>query len=716
MLGWLAAAALPIVIHLWNKRKYREVPWAAMEYLLAAIRKNSRRIQVEQWLLLVVRTLIVALVVLAMSEPFLERMGLSFIAGTRTLKVFVIDGSYSMAFKPADRSRFERATAFVHQIVEDSPQGDGFTLVLMADPPVTVVGKPAMEKREFFDELQNLKLPHTGGDLSATLAKVEEILKTARTSGLDRAEVYFLTDLGRTSWSPDQLTADFGQRVDRLGQKAALVVLDLGQGSTENLAITQVSVDEPYATVDRDVSISATIRNFGTQPRLRHLVEMFVNGRRVNDTMVDVQPGETTTATFRHRFEATGANMIEVRLGPDSLDIDNHRWLALPVKQQLRVLCIDGKPAGDGISGAADYVMLALNPNSNDPTSRWPIRPEVASESALLERDLSQYDAVFLCNVGQFTSSEARVLANYAKNGGGLILFLGDRVQTGRYNRELGDSGVKLLPAEIGDLVSEAQYRFDPLDYRHPLIAPFKGREQAGLLTTPVYKYFKVKPQEKSQSQVALAFAQGDAAIVEKPFGRGRVILLATDGSLSSVDPASKSPWTAMSAWPSFVPLVQEMVALAAGSQLATQNVRVGDSLGDVVRSLASKQSLTMQTPAGKEEPLRLATDEDGSRWSFSETLTSGPYKVEFGGESSAGGKEESLYAVNLDTSESNLTRIDVAEMLPQFTTTVPSSADDASSADVARHSGLHRWMLYCVMTLLFLEVFLAWRAGSARA
>ena len=58
MLLWGLAALVPIVIHLWNRRRYREVPWAAMEYLLAALRRNSRRILVEQWLLLAIRTLI----------------------------------------------------------------------------------------------------------------------------------------------------------------------------------------------------------------------------------------------------------------------------------------------------------------------------------------------------------------------------------------------------------------------------------------------------------------------------------------------------------------------------------------------------------------------------------------------------------------------------------------------------------------------------------
>src|SRR6476620_7847254 len=70
MLGWLAAAAAPLLIHLWSRRKYRETPWAAITFLLAAMRRSSRRIQLQQWLLLAVRTLTIVLVVLAVAEPY----------------------------------------------------------------------------------------------------------------------------------------------------------------------------------------------------------------------------------------------------------------------------------------------------------------------------------------------------------------------------------------------------------------------------------------------------------------------------------------------------------------------------------------------------------------------------------------------------------------------------------------------------------------------
>ncbi len=751
MLGWLAAAAAPILIHLWNQRKYREVSWAAMEYLLAAMRKNARRIQLEQWLLLAVRTLLIVLLVLAVAQPFAEQLGLGFVTGQRTLKVLVIDGSYSMAYKPTDKSRFEKAKSLAAQIVSESRQGDAFALVLMAVPPSVVVGTPAMEAGTFLEEIENLKLPHGGGDLPATLGKVEEILARAEGNGLARNEVYFLTDLGRNTWLPDvaasdrrpapvvksadkitdktdfQKTADFAagaeslaafrERVDKLAQIASLIVIDLGQGGSENLAVVDMKTGEPFVTVGSEVGFEAQVRNFGQQPQNHHLAECFVDGRRVKEAYIDVAAGEQTPLAFNYRFENAGDHAVEVRLGPDLLDIDNHRWLSQPVKEYLRVLCVNGKPAGGGLSGATDYLVRALNPEE-DMTRRGVVRPEVVPESNLTERDLTRYDCIFLCNIGQFTGNEARLLDAYLQQGGGLVFFLGDRVQPDRYNQVLGgqshgtEKGVRVLPALIKGLVTESQYRFEPLEYRHPLVNVFKGREQAGLLTTPIYKYFRLELPPHSRAHVALGFEGGDPAIVEETRHRGRSILVATDGSLSSLDPVTKTPWTAWPTWPSFLPLVQEMLAEAVAGQQSEHNVLVGQPLGNVVEPSEVRAPLTLTTPDGRREELRATTDQDGTRWLFGDTLTSGIYTVEIG---SPVNRQE-IYAVNVDTAESNLARVDPQELPRGFTMNRQNDLDEPDSGVVGRRGGLHKMLLYGVLGLLFFETFLAWRFGNRRS
>src|SRR4029450_10706564 len=111
MLGWAAAALLPILIHLGSRRKFREESWAAMEFLLAAMRKNARRIQIEQLLLLAVRTAILMLLALALAEPQLSLLSAwtGITSGGHSHVVLVIDGSYSMDYRKDDKSRFDAA-------------------------------------------------------------------------------------------------------------------------------------------------------------------------------------------------------------------------------------------------------------------------------------------------------------------------------------------------------------------------------------------------------------------------------------------------------------------------------------------------------------------------------------------------------------------------------------------------------------------------------
>ena len=607
MLGWLVAAAAPVVIHLWNRRKYREVSWAAMEYLLAAVRKNSRRIRIEQWLLLAMRTSLIVLLVLAVAGPYLQSAGLAAGAGHPLLKVLVIDSSYSMGYKPTDKSRFERAKQLAAQIVDESTPGDGFALVQMSSLPRGAIATPTSIPKDVLGEIENLKLEHGGADLPATLAKVKDLIQQAAASDLrwSRCEIYFLTDLGQNTWIANIQTA-----AAELAKTASLFIVDLGQTDCENAAISSLRMMEPYATTSATLNFEAQIVNYGRQTH-RQPIQWWVDGQQEKEDFIDLAPGKQTSAVFQWRFEAPGDHAIEARLLGDALDVDNHRWLAVPVQGAVEVLVLNG----DGSDAAAKYLTKALNPEAEG--SQAPIHVHLAAENALLETNLSQYDAVFASNVAQFTAAEAQALARFVRAGGGLVLFLGDRVQAQRYNLELGGGrgGMEpILPVELlqstdqavgggNSAPGESQFSFGPLGYRAAIVAPFAGNERAGLLSTPISRYFRMKPLAAGggadSSRVALAIREtGDPAIVERTLGRGEVIVVALPASLNSVDPVSKAPWTLMPAWHSFLPLVQEILSQAVVAHLAGHNQLVGQPISGTAAT--SGESVSISPPAGE--------------------------------------------------------------------------------------------------------------------
>ena len=137
--GGLAWAALllisiPIIIHLINRRRFRRIDWAAMEFLLQALKKNRRRIRLESLILLALRILLIGLAGLALARPVLSGRGLAWLGGAfrSEEKIFILDDSFSMARREADRSAFDRASAALEtQVRRLAERGarDRFTLI-----------------------------------------------------------------------------------------------------------------------------------------------------------------------------------------------------------------------------------------------------------------------------------------------------------------------------------------------------------------------------------------------------------------------------------------------------------------------------------------------------------------------------------------------------------------------------------------------------------
>lgn len=716
MLGWLAAVAVPIAIHLWSRRRFREVPWAAMEYLLAAVRKTRRRLLLHQYLLLALRVLVLALVALAAAEPYLERYPLQAAPGQRTHRVLVLDGSYSMAYGPTDQSRFERAKQVAAQIVEQSPQGDGFTLVLMGAPSRVVVGRAAFESGSFLQEIDQLPQTHAGADLLQTLALVRQLIESVGREHprLGRHEVYFLTDLGRAGWAAEGDGASAGElqhRAAQLAQVARLVVIDLGQPKAVNAALVDLHAGQSLVTLSDRVQLTAQARQFGGAGPSRREIDLLLDGRRVGRQVVELEPGQQRAVRFTCRFESPGDHVLEARLQSDALELDNHRWLVLGVRASVAVLCVDGRPDGAG-EGSTFFLRRALAPEGNE---AGPIRVDVVPESVLSERDLSAYACVWLSNVAQFTPGEARLLARYLAGGGQLVFFLGDRVLADRYNRQLTASadsapgqstGVPILPATLGEVVDRAQ-GIDPLGYRHPAVRVFRGQEDTGLLTTPLQKYFRLHVPRDSAAQVVLGLTGGDPLVVEQPVGRGRVVLVAT---------AADASWSQWPRWPSFLPFVHELLAWALGTGQQHHNVLVGQTL-EGMRPASLSEPLRVTRPDGSRETLRPEAGQE--RWSYAETSASGVYSV---GPASPAVLPE-LFAVNLDTAESDLARVEPDELRQKVWPGVAWQYEtswenpEQAAAHVARPAaGLPVWILYVALVLMLAETFGAWRQGEVRA
>jgi hypothetical protein len=788
-LGALAAAAgavsVPIIIHLLNRRRFKIVTWAAMRFLLAAQRKNSRRMRLEQLILLAVRCLLVLLLVLAMASLmptaerfwrwlFPESVQYAHALGHRTHKIVVVDGSFSMATRLGDATAFERARGLAEQVVRDSSRGDGFSVVLMSAPPRRVVPEPSEDAAKVAKEIAGLRLPHGNADLVATLNTVESLVR-ASPEKFEQREVYFLTDLQKSTWVLRQ-PGTVASTLQKIQSRARTVFVDVGQDGINNLAVTSLTLGQPLATVGVTTPVTAVVHNFGAEARDGVRVELWVGKARaakdepplemrVAHQRVEKVPPGPNTFTFPYKFTSPGDYVLQVRIDNDALELDDVRSAVVTVKNSVPVMLVDGKStAPESLDRAAEWLRLALNPFDNAaPPGFVPFRPKVVTESQFSDvglGDLTDYDCVCFCDVARLSPAEVRRLETHLRRGGGAVFALGDQVDFGSYNEALFRSGQGLLPARLErkqPAKDRTWFQFKDADYAHPPLDAFGTLDdRASLESVRFRQYVHAVPADKGGPHRVLNFTPvaapgpkaesldglpvGDPAVIEwqppstafedkgqgaKDKGpatraRGRVVLFTSTVNMD---------WNSWPASPSFLAFTQELMRLAVAGRLREQSLTVGDPLEEFLTPGSGAMDVTLTTPDGRSESTRTISTEESNVLRWTDTDVSGVYRAVIGQH-----PQEHPFAVNVpaatladEASESDLTRAtrdDLGRAYPEWEfqlvtdpndvnhTGGPSADPDKDKVPVPLGPMVANYLLLAVLVLLFAEVVMAWRFG----
>ncbi|MCI0463476.1 MAG: VWA domain-containing protein [Gemmataceae bacterium] len=555
----VAAVSVPVVIHLLNRRRFKVVVWAAMRFLLQAQKQNTRRMRLEQIILLAVRATLVLLVVLAMASitPWAEALwanlwpdmaGKVRQRGARIHKIVVLDASLSMAVKTdGGKTAFDRGREIVLQIVKDSQTGDAVSVALMKDVPVWVVAEPSLELNKVAREVETLRQAHGNANVPATLnmvaAKVVESGKR-----FDGREVYFITDLQKSTWlsggaqagdkkDPKDAAKEARERavVQEIQKHARTIFIDVGRDKVTNVAVTNLSIGDSLLTTAGEVPILATVHNYGPEPKEQLTVQLRVARaadkagdpsiadsdhrvvlRTAQQEITRALPGDPTNVAFKYRFPEPGTYVVQVRVEEDDLPVDDARTVIVTVRETVPVLLVNGKPAIDRFERATEYLRLALNPFTQPPIPAFaPLRPAVktlAEFSNLNDDQLAEYDALYLCDVGKLSSTDISKLKTYLRTGGGLVFSLGDRVadQLGHYNNELYRKGEGLLPAQLLALQSapaDHHFSLKGEDFEQPPLQAFaQDDNRIPLITSRFQRYIRTKPATDARVRKILSF------------------------------------------------------------------------------------------------------------------------------------------------------------------------------------------------------------------
>jgi hypothetical protein len=450
MLLWaLPLAAVPIIIHILNRRRFQKVPWAAMTFLLKAMKRNRKRMRMEQWLVLLLRVLAVLLLISLVSRP---QLGGSSLLGSRTHHIVILDDSASMTQRTGSTVLFEKAQDRIKVLADDlglRRQGDIFSLVTTSAADVPQIWSQRIGgsfSRDAGSRLKELQVSDRSPDLGKALAMT--VTRAHEVEDASRTEYYLVGD--RRSW--DWATPDDRPRPELLAGLSSMgpdqehvTVLTVG-GQHRNLAIVNVKLVDRLAIAAVPVTLGIDIKNFGLDPTAPTTVSIEVDGQsRVTQDVPQLAPGERYTVQMDHTFHQAGPHHLDALLEPsESFPFDDRRTLAVQVRDKSRVLLVDGQPDED--DGEVFFLQATLDvPESG-------IEAQTVTESGFDETNLDAFDMIWLCNVQSPSPEAAERLEAFVASGGGLAITCGSLIDAPRYNDLFWKDGEGLLPLPIGEI------------------------------------------------------------------------------------------------------------------------------------------------------------------------------------------------------------------------------------------------------------------------
>jgi hypothetical protein len=710
LLGGLALASAPIIIHLLNRRRFIVVDWAPMHYLKLTLRTNRRRLRLEQWLLLLVRTLIIIALFLAVARPIISGaggLGALFGGQGRTSRIIVIDDTLSTAARVGGQSAFDRATDAAAQLIRKIGTQDSITVVTATAPGSPLVRNAHLDDPEpLLDDIEALRPTHAAAPWPAVFTAIDE---ENLPGAFPVREVTLITDLRAEGWGAE--ITDQARAWAEAG--VALRILDVGATPAGNVALTELAARDAVALVDAPFELRARIRAEGDAQPATDQAILTVDDQPRPIRLPDLAAGQTHELTITQTFTEPGEHTVTLTLPDDALPEDNRRSLVVHVKRELDVMLVDGEPGAAAFESETDFLRLALS------VGRAPWRIERLIDSEWLGSPLTAPDVLVLANVATLTEARAAELDQMVRAGLGLIIFPGDQLDPAVWNATLHRGGKGPLPAAI-DAVIETEARgmlVEAVD--DSPIARLGELSPRVLGAIAPRRVLALRPIERGataaeEEHLPRILARWDGpdrhpAIIEKRHGKGRVLLLTV---------TADKAWSDWPTDPSYVLAVREAAErLAVTGGGGGGAIEAGQPIVQPVDATRPPTRATV-TPPGAPEPIAAAIDRldpQAVAVRHEATRTAGLYRLTW--DVPGAGDQTRRVAVNPSTAESDLTPIAhdrLRELLAPLEVSIVALGSGELSL-VGNQVELWRTAAFALLAFVLFESLLAAWVGRER-
>ena len=408
MLWGLLATAIPIVVHLFNFRKFKKVYFSNVEFLKEIKQETQSKRNLKHLLILIARLLAIIAIVLAFAQPYMPQPGAVEKPGGTAVSIY-IDNSFSMEGAGKDGIMLDLAKNKALEIVASFSPSDKFQLLT-----TDFEGRHQrlVSKEEMTDLIQEVELSPASRKLSEVYTRQRDALVT---SGLEKKHAFILSDLQASVTDIENIAIDTAMRVT--------VVPELPE-IKGNVFIDSVWFETPVRQINQPEILHARLVNTGGDDVESIPLQLIINGNQKSVASASIPARAETTIDITYTNTEPGLKHCSLGLADVSITNDDNYYFSYSVADQINVLEILGNTA------STQAVRAVFG---DDSFYSW----NSMNESMIDYSRFAEMNFVVVNQLRDLTSGLASELSKFMEAGGSVLMIPASEITVSDYNNAL---------------------------------------------------------------------------------------------------------------------------------------------------------------------------------------------------------------------------------------------------------------------------------------
>lgn len=644
--------AVPILLHLIMRQKPKLLEFPALRFLQKRLDTNQRRLRLRHLLLMLLRAGAIALLALALARPSMKFSGTLGSQESPVAAALLFDVAPHMQYRNQNKTRLEVARELGLWLLPQLPRE---SQIAVLDTGLVQRGFDA-DRGLSKQRIQRVEIVNQSQPLARVIGEAARVLSQ---SDLARKELYIFTDLSRAAWPADAAAAI----QDRLNELPGLAVyvIDVGVPEPGDFALGEMRLSHQVLSSGGSVDVQTDVSCVGAGGERTvelHILSDQATPRKAGEKTVALKPGEAQPVEFRLNELKTGTHQGFVRIvGQDGLALNDSRYFTVEVRPAWPILIAGARP----VQQRAVYLSGAIAPTEYRKRGQARFDSQLVDFGELPSQSLEKYAAVCLLDPPPLEPGVWQRLTEYVTEGHGLAVFLGrNALPVDSFNVPAAQ---QLLPGKLAVQVPrrDGDNHLAPRDYQHPILKAFASRATSTPWNAfPVFRYWQLVDPPAGAATV-LPYNDGRPALIERPVGSGRVLVMTTPIS----DRPTRDAWNLLPVspvakpWP-FVILANQMMSYLVGGGQQQLNYFAGQTVVLPLDDQGRRRTYVLTAP----DNVKTTITPDRHELSITAAEMAGNYQVQGGGRASG---IERGFSVNLTPDQTRLDRIEEAQLAELF-------------------------------------------------